>query len=596
VVAQEHANLIEQKIIYRIDDEESAEIEEYYKIKILSEKGNLHSVFYDYVDKFRKIADISLTVYDANGNKVKKLKKMDGMEVGFNPSYEITDSKFFFIDPQYKLYPYSIEVHARIKLSGFTSFPTWVPREHFHLGVQKAELSVDYPEKYSLKIKEELVKGTSTKSDGRVIYSVSVNNLPSIKNKMRYEDFYKQQPKVYVSPEKFVIDKSTGSNNSWADFGEWFLSLNSESFKLKATTIKLIDSLKGTDPRVAIKTLYKYMQNNTRYVSIQLGIGGFKSLPTEDVEKHGYGDCKALSTYMKNMLSYAGIPSYYVLVKAGKNTSDVLADFPSNQFNHVYIGVPLVSDTVYLECTSQISPSDFTGTFTDDRNVLWIKPKESKIIRSRVYPYFQNVESTMGRIRINEEGDADVQSETQHNGIFFDDIMIYKLAPDDYIRDYNQKKFSFGDFSVRNFKFSIPDQNKASFNSVFNLKVNGLVKKAGDRLILPLIFTNPLEKHIDKDELMKFYTIKRGFTLEDEIIIEMPKHFWISNKPEPVSINSKFGRYESQIELTDGSIKVKRKVVIFKGDYTNESFAEFHKFYQQLDRVENSKLVLNSKT
>lgn len=595
-LCQEHATLINQKTFYTIHSEESAELEEFYTIKILSEKGDMYGLFQDYTDKVRKIAEVNLIVYDASGKKIKKLNRGDGNEVGFNPSYEISDSKFFYIDPKYKSYPYTIEVHSKIKLSGFTSFPTWTPRMFFNLGVQQAELIVSYPDRYRLKIKEEFVKGSTTISNEKNVYSVTVKNLPSINKKMRYEDFYKQQPKVYVSPEKFVLDKSTGSNLSWVDFGEWFLALNSDSFKLKPKTQTLIDSLKGKSTIEIIERLYEYMQNNTRYVSIQLGIGGFKSLPTEDVEEHGYGDCKALSTYMRNMLTIAGIPAYYVLVKAGKNTPDVLADFPSNQFNHVYLGIPLPSDTVYLECTSQITPANFTGTFTDDRNVLWIKPRESKIIRSRLYPHFQNVETTKGAITINEIGDADIVTETEHKGIFFDNIMIYKLASSDYVRDYNLKKFAFGDFTISDFKINQPDPKKAIFNSTFHLKVNGHLKKVGDRMVLSAMFPNPLEKHIDKDEMMKYYSIKRGFTLEDEILINMPNTFWIYSKPEPVSIETKFGKYESLVEVNEGIIKLKRKVIIYKGEYTNESYNVFHEFYVKLEKLENRKLVLNSKT
>ena len=65
------------------------------------------------------------------------------------------------------------------------------------------------------------------------------------------------------------------------------------------------------------------MQNNTRYISIQLGIGGWRPFEAAYVASKGYGDCKALSNYMYSLLKEAGILSYYTLVKAGAGEEDI---------------------------------------------------------------------------------------------------------------------------------------------------------------------------------------------------------------------------------------------------------------------------------
>ena len=438
--------------------------------------------------------------------------------------------------------------------------------------------------------------GVQSTIPNSVVTKYEVKDLPAIDNKMRFKDFYDDQPKVLLSPEKFRLSESAGSMASWLNFGDWFLALNNSPYVLDTKTIEFIGSLDKDDRELLIRKMYEFMQEKVRYVSIQLGIGGYKSLPTEVVEKYGYGDCKALTTYMKNMLDFAGIKSNYILVRAGNDVPNVLADFPSNQFNHVFLGIPMPTDTMYLECTSQISPSDYTGTFTDDRNVLWIEKNQSSIIRSRIYNHEQNVKKSHVQIKLDNSGDATIQVETQSQGVFFDEIMIYKSAPPDYVEHHNLEKFHYGDFSLRAFNYKQPERSLPAFNTTYSLDVKGLAKAAGDRLVMPIVPITPLQKYVDKDDLMKYYSIKRGVTVTDEIDVTLPQNFWIYNLPEKESITSPYGEYSLTTEFDGSKLKIKRSIILYKGDYTKSSYEAFRSFFLKMEKLEGRKLVLNSKT
>lgn len=596
VLGQENARVLSYLTTYTIRSEEDAEIEETYRIQINSDKGRQFAMFQDYFDQFRKISDVTVDIYDMQGKRIKRLRRSDGVEIGFNPSYEINDAKLLLIRPEYQNYPFIVEVQAVVKLNGYLSLPPWVPRGYFNLAVDQSKLVVSRPENLNPAFKEEFIKGTQINEKGNLVTTYEVTGLPAVDRKARFRDFYESEAKVLISPRQFKLDNTTGSFESWSAFGDWFLSLNSEPCQLDPKTTSLIQSMNTSDKREVIRRLYEYMQDKTRYVSIQLGIGGFKSLPTEDVEKYGYGDCKALSTYMKNMLDNAGIKSHYILVHAGNDVPDVKAEFPSNQFNHVYIGVPMSTDTVYLECTSQISPSNYTGTFTDDRNVLWIDKNRSRIIRSRIYPHTLNVRKSKVSIDLSDTGDATISQSVTNEGVFFDEIMLFKNAPASYIEQHNQSKFGYSDFAIKDFKYTQPDRHVPSFSSTYNIQVKGLAKAAGTRLVFPAVPTTPTKKYIDGDDLMRYYTIKRGMTVEDEIIVNVPRNLWIYSLPEKESVNSRFGSYSLETEFDDGVLKIKRSIVLYKGDYQQKEYEEFKAFLQQMERLESRKLVMNSKT
>ncbi len=596
---QEHARVIESKTTYHFNTHKSVDVEEYLKLKILSDKGYDHSIVTEYTDKFRKIESISIELFDAHDIKVKRLKKSDGVEIGLSPSYEISDTKMLIIDPKYKEYPFTIEIVKRVHLEGFISLPTWVPQDQFNIRVDHAQLQLNYPDNLKFNFREEfitneMISQTNNQSNIKRIYKVE--NLPSVDNKMRYQDFYKSRPKVYISPEKFWLNDQIGSMSSWTSFGNWYSNLNDIPYSLTNETKTYIDGLDKSNSEALIQRLYEYMQDKTRYVSIQLGIGGFKSLPTEDVEKYGYGDCKALSTYMKNLLEYAGITSNYILTRAGLDVPDVIADFPSNQFNHVFVGVPNKTDTIYLECTSQESPYNYTGTFTDDRNVLWIDKDRSQILRSKTYSHKVNIQNNTVTVELSQNGDALINYETTNKGLFFDEVMIFQSAPADYISNHNRDKFNYNDFAIKDFKFKQYSRSIPEFSSSYTLRVNGLAQNTGDRLVLGSTITTPLNKYIVMDDLQKYCSIKRGISVIDEVKVNLRSNFWIYQLQDPVTINSKFGNYYLEMSIEENRLVIKRSFVLLKGDYTNSDFEEFQKFYKQLEKIENRKIVLNSKT
>jgi hypothetical protein len=596
IYAQEHARILSQSTIYTIHENETAEIEENYKIEILAEGGYRYSVYQEYLDKFHKVTDITIDIFDQHGKKVKRLRKSDGVEFSFNQSNEISDGKIFYIDPDYKQYPYTIEVKSKVRLDGFLSLPTWIPRFQFNLSVTQSSLTVIRPASLKIKFKEEHITGNSETVENNIITKYQVSNLAHVDKKIRYQDFYNDQPKVFISPESFNLEDVPGSNASWAEFGNWFFTLNNEPYKLGKKTTDHLDSLDKSNKKVLIQNIYEYMQDKTRYVSIQLGIGGFKSLPTEDVDNSGYGDCKALTTYMKSMLDYAGVKSNYILVRAGRDVPDVMGDFPSNQFNHVFLGVPFPQDTLFLECTSQISPTGYTGSFTDDRNVLWIEKDKSSILRSTVYNHIDNTQTNQINIKLDTAGNATADFEISNQGIFFDEIMIFKSAPQDYLKNYNQSKFHYDDFTVKKFTYEQPSRNTPAFNSQYSLQINGLAKQVNDKLVLSMVPAKPLNDYVDKDNLMKFYSIKRGITVMDEISVNLPQNYWIYNLPEPAYINSPYGSYRLATEVSGNKLIIKRTIQLYKGDYSKADYEAFKVFFQSLEKLEKRKLVLNSKT
>ena len=124
-----------------------------------------------------------------------------------------------------------------------------------------------------------------------------------------------------------------------------------------------------------------------------------------DVDRLGYGDCKALSNYTRALLNAVDVPSYNTLLYGDRNKHDIQSDFVSMQGNHMILSIPNGENYVFLECTSQDNPFGYQANFTDDRNVLVMKPDGGEIVRTKKYENKDNSQNNKGSYSLSETGD-----------------------------------------------------------------------------------------------------------------------------------------------------------------------------------------------
>jgi hypothetical protein len=155
-----------------------------------------------------------------------------------------------------------------------------------------------------------------------------------------------------------------------------------------------------------VKALYAYLQSTTHYISIQLGIGGWQPLEAADVSRTGFGDCKALSNYMRAMLKVIDIPSYYTVISTKKER--FLSDYPNfTQANHVILMVPLANDTVWLECTSQTLPFGYIHRDIMGHDALAVGENDAFFCTLPRYQPLDNQEINTVDLYVSPDGHAE---------------------------------------------------------------------------------------------------------------------------------------------------------------------------------------------
>jgi hypothetical protein len=591
----------DQKTVYSIPRRGSFNIFEYTRIKILDEHGYNYAVYRDYYDKFRRITSVKLSIIDAAGQRIKKLTRADARDVMFNEAYELGDNRMLVLDPKYRNFPFTIELEVEISYESYLDFPMWLPRAGSDLEVKKAQLIFEHYPGFQYRLMQANGVSEPTVHEAKHLKGLvwSVENLASMPETISSRLFYDGQPQVKITPNEFNLDNKWGSFLSWSEFGDWFLMLNNGRDNLSAETISILNSFKAkaSTQHELVRMIYGYMQQKTRYISIQLGIGGYQTIPSDQVEKLGYGDCKALTNYMMAMLKQVNIKSNYVLVQAGEDARDIQFAEPSNQFNHVFLAVPMSKDTIWLECTSQQSPASYLGTFTDDRHVLWVDRQKSKIIRTPSYSAVENKKVTTGTAKVNEAGDGEINLKVVQTGAFYNNVMAYQHLSKPRQETFNYANFSYKDFTIKSFSYETPEPALPILNLNYGINVAGLAKSVGGKLLVPANVVASIEKEVDFDVQNRKTEVRRAFTLEDEIVVSVPENYWSAGVPKPFVENSPFGSLEITIHPEHSNqIRISRKVVVKKGMYRGEEFDRFYEFIRKVKTQEQSKIVLQSKT
>ena len=264
---------------------------------------------------------------------------------------------------------------------------------------------------------EEALSGTD-------YYTWQIKNLKAIK-KEEHVLRWNVLPEVRFAVNTFNCYGYPGDFSSWQSFGKWIQSLNSDVCTLSperaAEIRKMTDTIK-TDKEKA-RFLYNYLQQNVRYVSVQLGIGGYKPFSATFVDQKKYGDCKALSNYMYALLKAVNINADYAIIRAGDNEEPADLFFPANSFNHAILCVPFKNDTTWLECTSSTQPFGKLGPFTENRNALIITEDGGKLVNTPRSTMQDNQFNSESHIVLDADGGAKASIKISCTGGYRDDYI-----------------------------------------------------------------------------------------------------------------------------------------------------------------------------
>ncbi len=571
-------------------------------VTVLNKLGNTDARIGESYDNNTKITKLSAKIYDAFGNEIKKYSKNKFLDVSAVDGGTLySDSRVKYVDYTPVTYPYTLVFESEYKTTTTGFIPWWFPVNGYYVSVEKSSYILKNEEAISWRKKEQNFKGFEIdKQESTTELKYSLVNQKAYKYESNTISSREMLPKVIVSLDKFNLDGVYGEFTNWEEFGQWmhkFLIAGRDILD-ETTKIKILELVKGIeDPIEKAKIVYEFMQNKTRYISVQVGIGGWQPIAADEVDSVGYGDCKGLTNYTKALLDVVGVTSYFTLVYANEKRN-IDKDFSSFQGNHAILNIPNNGQDIWLECTSQTNPFGFLGDFTDDRDVLVIQPDGGVIKRTTSYKNEINLQTIKGEITFNEKGNVKATLKRTSKGTQYDSkFNLVNLSEEELIKNYKSNVWSYNNnLEVNSVKLN-NDKDNVVFIEDLELSIQNFATiNEKEYLFRVNVFNkeNYIPKRYRKRKLP--LKINRGYKDIDEYIIKIPANYNLEFLPTNKELTTKFGSYSIAFKKIDSStFSYKKSIMIKEGIYPKDDYKIYRSFRRSIAKLENIRIAIIKK-
>lgn len=556
-----------------------------------------------YCDSFRTLQSFSGTV---QGGSSKPIKLKKGDLVSFSDSSGLVDD-----DVTYSYLPtghFPLTVHYEYKIAyrnGISSFPGFFPVEDEKVAVAEAVYTISVPAGYGVKQHSSpMLRYRNYSEKGRDFYCWELKDFQPVVQEVMMPPARELVPYVYASPETINLGGYVGTQHSWQDLGAWLYGMQDGCQNLTDQEKERVRSLTaGCNTALEkLQVLYAYLRERTRYVSIQLGIGGYRPFPAAEVSRTGFGDCKGLSNYMKALLAAAGVESEYFIINTEE--ADLLPDYASaGQMNHAMLAVPLpeLKDTVWVECTNPSVPLGYRHSDAAGHQVVLIKADGGQLVRIPAYPDSLSLRRQHFDVRLSGDGQARISVRRTLQVDRVDDYIGFRSLPPlkQVQRLTSGLKISPDHVKVEGITDNFADYPHDGKGFVprmdidYSFDTGAYGTLSGNRLFVPM---NPTSKSlpVQKSTRVNDLFLREGGRVEESFTIHIPEGFKPEGVPEDVLIHSRFGVLQSSARISpDGkTMEILQSLTLFPFRVPASEYATYRDFARAVNQAYSATIVL----
>lgn len=545
------------------------------------------------------IRSIQLQYYDSNNKLIEDVKKKDFEDRSSTNGFSIiTDYRIRFFEYNPSQYP--ITIYYKYETEQSNSFiRSWYPISSYNTASESSTFKIInnseaeiIPNQHLLYLEDKLIN--------EIDLSFQLKGIKPIKKEV-YAAHKSIFPSIDFRLNQFYYEGFEGSIDSWNSIGLWRYKnlLNSYKNTKPIQNPKLESGLSNPkDKLLTAKEIYKYVQTNTRYVSISLKDGGLKPMDPHDVNDLKYGDCKALALYTQKLLENYSIESDYIVVQADNEFNDSFSeDYCSmEQGNHIIIRTFIDSTYHYLDCTMHDSPFGFLDAFTDNRKALAVNKEGGKIIETPDYDTTFNNQNVYIEISPGSGDEYNLIMINNSKGINYNSYKRFSRQNDEFYQEFYQDYFSnLKSVKHRSSKYSF-DEDGIVATDTTQITFKNFFTTLGNYHLFP-INTNYIQiPYLPKDYHRLFpIEFPRSYVRKSICKIPIPENYAFKDDVS-YSIKEKYGEYKLEVYKDESFLIIERKFKLLKNIYPSSEYHDIKKFFDHINKQERLELTFQKAT
>lgn len=450
-----------------------------------------------------------------------------------------------------------------------------------------------------------------------VAFTVNLTNIPAIKDEplMPPDEAVAGRLQVRFNPAS--TPKHGLFFSDWKDMGLWYESLSSERRQpdetVRARANELISGV--TDLKARIEKLASFVQQEIRYVSIQIGIGGYQPHRASEILANRYGDCKDKATLLAALLEAVNVDSYFLIVnilpKVVKENSPVSLFC----FNHAVLAIKLPDEKLYesspaavevpgvgrllvFDPTMPHTPMGHLPFYLQNNFGLLVAGESSRLI---AFPGFSSENPQLirrGRFVLSTDGALAGEVCETISGVQAELLRLKLRDVSERERRKEMEKLltdSVGSFVLEKYDYlnlNHPDKNlelRYHFRSSNYLNRTGNVFSFRPNVLALLESYDILKQKGERKHPVLMAGMVNG---RDELEIALPEGYTVEVLPPPIELSNGFAEYRSYLELEGGILKLTRQFAIKEDYLPPERFNEAVEIFRLISGEERRRLLL----
>jgi hypothetical protein len=233
------------------------------------------------------------------------------------------------------------------------------------------------------------------------------------------------------------------------------------------------------------------------------------------------------------------------------------------------------------------------GGSDGNKHVLLLTENGGKIVKTPDYRSKENNSSSTFTVSIDLVGGAVVKGKMRYRGVAYErpDYILNstKEKREEYINDL----FSSPNITINNLTYSKDVSNYPVLTLECNISVRDFVSRTKKRMVFnPYLFApHPYMPKTLKED----FIVNSTKVITDTVEYSYPFGYSPEYIPEAIQVETRFGKYQCQVQVNGDKLFFTRKFEYYQGDYAREEVAAFAEFVNKIADSGRQRIILKKK-